>query len=116
MRPIGEVLTRTLVGLPFVCLAYWFPIRRWWRRWGATDLDVARAMPGDVEVSAPTYSATLAVTIHALPEHIWPWLVQMGYRRGGLYDRAGFGLKNRRSAPWKVHDGGLESSFECART
>ena len=42
-------------------------------------------MLGDGEVTLPSYEATLGVTINAAPEAIWPWLVQMGYRRGGLY-------------------------------
>jgi hypothetical protein len=42
-------------------------------------------MLGDNEVTLPSYEATFGVTIHAAPEAIWPWLVQMGYRRGGLY-------------------------------
>jgi hypothetical protein len=64
-------------------LLYWFLIRRWFSSWGSFDLDLARVMPGDV--ANPTYSATLGVTIKSSPEHVWPWLVQMGYRRGGLY-------------------------------
>ena len=42
-------------------------------------------MPGDAEISHPTYVATAAVTIEAPPEYIWPWLLQMGNGRGGLY-------------------------------
>jgi hypothetical protein len=85
-----------------LCVVYWFPTRRWFARWGATAADVARAMPGDAHVADPTYQATLAVTIAARPEHIWPWLLQMGYRRGGLYsydwlDRL-FGYLDRPSA------------------
>ena len=64
-------------------IVYWFPIRRWFCRWGASDVDLARVMPGDI--TNPTYSATLGVTTNSSPEHVWPWLVQMGYRRGGLY-------------------------------
>src|SRR6185295_4933586 len=50
----------------------------------------------------PTYSGTMAVIVDARPEHIWPWLVQMGYQRGGLYshdwlDRL-FGYLDRPSA------------------
>ena len=83
-------------------LIYSFPVRRWFRQWGSTDLDLERAMRGDGGVVQPTYSATLAVTINARPEHIWPWLVQMGYQRGGLYsydwlDRL-FGFLDRPSA------------------
>ncbi len=42
-------------------------------------------MPGDRQVTLPSYETTLGVTIDAAPAAIWPWLVQMGYRRGGLY-------------------------------
>ena len=57
----------------------------WCRTWGATDYEVARTMPGDRLVTLPSYETTLGVTIQTAPAAIWPWLVQMGYRRGGLY-------------------------------
>ena len=60
-------------------------IRPWQLRWGATDEEVARAMPGDDVVEQPTLNATRAVTIQARPEQIWPWLVQMGGTRAGWY-------------------------------
>ena len=73
-----------VVALALAAL-YWFPMRRWFRRWGATATDRPRVMAGDGAVVGPTYSATLAITVDARPKHIWPWLVQMGYQRGGLY-------------------------------
>ncbi len=42
-------------------------------------------MPGDGLVMAANYQTTRAVSIEAPPEAVWPWLVQMGFRRGGLY-------------------------------
>jgi len=60
-------------------------IRPWQLRWGATDEEVARAMPGDDVVTSPTFNATRAVTIKARPEEIWPWLVQIGCKRAGWY-------------------------------
>jgi hypothetical protein len=42
-------------------------------------------MRGDAEVPDANYSTTLAVTLDAPAAAIWPWLVQLGYRRGGLY-------------------------------
>jgi hypothetical protein len=42
-------------------------------------------MLGDKQVTLPSYEATLGVTIEAAPAAIWPWLMQIGYRRGGLY-------------------------------
>jgi hypothetical protein len=85
-----------------VALLYWFPIRRWFGRWGATADDLSRVMAGDGLLVHPTYSGTTAVIVNTPPEYIWPWLVQMGYQRGGLYsydwlDRL-FGYLDRPSA------------------
>jgi hypothetical protein len=60
-------------------------IRPWQLRWGATDEEVARAMPGDDVVKHATFNATRGVTIQARPEEIWPWVVQMGCKRAGWY-------------------------------
>jgi hypothetical protein len=59
-------------------------------------------MPGDGIIANPTHSAMDAITINASPDDIWPWLVQIGYQRGGLYsydwlDRL-FGFLDRPSA------------------
>ena len=91
-----------LFGALALALLYWFPARRCFERWGTTATDLTRVMAGDAAVVDPTYSATLAITVDARPEHIWPWLVQMGYQRGGLYsydwlDRL-FGYLDRPSA------------------
>ena len=42
-------------------------------------------MLGDTHVTQPSYEATLGVTINTAPADIWPWLIQIGYQRGGLY-------------------------------
>jgi hypothetical protein len=68
-----------------LALLYWFPVRRWFARWGTTQAERARVMPGDPLVENPTHRATHAVTVDASSDDIWPWLVQMGYQRGGLY-------------------------------
>jgi hypothetical protein len=54
-------------------------------RWGATDAEHVRGMPGDALSSRPTFLATRAITIDATPEAIWPWLLQLGYGRAGFY-------------------------------
>jgi hypothetical protein len=92
----------TLFAIVTFSMLYWFPLRRWMSRWGATPSDLARVMAGDALLVNPTYSGTMGVTVNARPEHIWPWLVQIGYRRGGLYsydwlDRL-FGYLDRPSA------------------
>ncbi len=65
--------------------AYLRLLRPWQLRWGATDDEVARPLPGDDHVLHPTFNATRAVTITARPEEIWPWLIQIGVTRAGWY-------------------------------
>jgi hypothetical protein len=59
--------------------------RRWHLRWGATDDEGSRPMPGDERVARPHFAPTRAITIDAPPEAVWPWLVQLGYGRAGWY-------------------------------
>ena len=95
-------MSPTLLIIFALAVMYWFPMRRWMARWGTTPSDLTRVMVGDSLIIDPTYSGTLAVIVNARPEYIWPWLVQMGYQRGGLYsydwlDRL-FGFLDRPSA------------------
>ena len=60
-------------------------IRPWQIHWGATDSEMGRSMAGDEIVKTPIFNATRAVTIQAQPEHIFPWIVQIGATRAGWY-------------------------------
>jgi proline iminopeptidase len=71
-------------------------------RWGASDEEVAGPYPGANLVPDGARGPTMAVTIDAPPNQVWPWLVQMGGDRGGWYswdhlDNAG------RSSAQRVH-------------
>jgi hypothetical protein len=68
-----------------LAVAYFVWIRPWQLRWGATDEEVRRPMPGDGLVSSPSFDATRAVTVQAPPRSIYPWIVQMGMTRAGWY-------------------------------
>jgi hypothetical protein len=54
-------------------------------RWGASDAEVAGAMPGDDVVPRAQFNATRSISIDAAPNDVWPWIVQLGYRRAGFY-------------------------------
>ena len=54
-------------------------------RWGATDEVVDKPLPGDELVPEPLLVTTKAVTIHANPQDVWPWIAQLGVDRGGMY-------------------------------
>jgi hypothetical protein len=62
-------------------------VRPWHQRWGATDDEVRRPLPGDEEVPNPTVQSTRATTIGAPPQDVWPWIAQIGYVG---YGRAGW--------------------------
>ncbi len=89
MRPAILVVVQR-IGAELVLFAllgsvYVFVIRPAQLHWGATPEEVVRPMPEDGIVAHPAFDATRAITIHATPEQIWPWLVQMGFRRAGFY-------------------------------
>lgn len=52
-------------------------------RWGATPDETSHTYPGDELVPDPDGGATMATPLPALPENVWPWLVQMGGEREG---------------------------------
>ncbi|GHE49701.1 hypothetical protein [Streptomyces capitiformicae] len=53
--------------------------------WGATHEEAARDLPGDELILDADGSSTMATTLPAPPEAVWPWLQQMGCNRGGWY-------------------------------
>ncbi|WP_201776790.1 hypothetical protein [Streptacidiphilus anmyonensis] len=67
--------------------------------WGASAVEVCRAMPGDELLPAAPLVSTRAVTVDAWPSGVWPWLVELGPGRGGAYTydwvATVFGLERR---------------------
>lgn len=53
--------------------------------WGATELETSMPLPGDELIPDPDGIQTMAVTVSAPAEQVWPWLMQMGVDRAGLY-------------------------------
>lgn len=81
---IGRV-GRVTAGLLVLLGAYHAGVRRRLLRWGADDSEVARGLPGDDRITDPYVVSTRAISVAAQPGDIWPWLAQLGDRRGGLY-------------------------------
>lgn len=79
---------------------YFNVIRPWHIRWGANDDEVKQLYPGDDLIAKPKINVTHAITIHAPTASVWPWLVQLGWGRGGWYsytsieNRLGHGFRN----------------------
>ncbi|MDG5777417.1 hypothetical protein VB773_21725 [Haloarculaceae archaeon H-GB2-1] len=93
---------RGLVVAGLVFVYGYLAIRSWLNNWGATDSETTQPLPGDDLVPDPNYQATRAITIDAPPEEVWPWIVQLGAGRGGLYSYDWldilFGILDRPSA------------------
>jgi hypothetical protein len=66
-----------------ISLGYVF--RPWHLRWQTTSEEASQPMPDDDLIANPTLELTRAITIEAPAANVWPWLVQMGYRRAGWY-------------------------------
>lgn len=68
--------------------------------WGATPLEMGEPAPGEEWLADPRITSTMAVTIDATPDTVWPWLLQLGVGRGGFYSYAwlenlfGCGVRN----------------------
>jgi hypothetical protein len=66
-------------------VAYPVVFRHWCLTWGARPDEVPRKLPGDELLAGAGIVSTRAITIDAPPAAVWPWLVQMGSGRGGVY-------------------------------
>lgn len=51
----------------------------------ATDEERVESFPGDSLVPNAKLVSTHAITIAADPSSVWPWVAQIGQRRGGFY-------------------------------
>lgn len=66
-------------------LLYVLAVRPWHSRWGATEEEVTRPLPGDDIVPKASVETTRSIDIAAPPADVYPWLVQIGQSRGGFY-------------------------------
>ncbi|MFC1951073.1 hypothetical protein ACFLXN_01525 [Chloroflexota bacterium] len=55
------------------------------RRWGSTEGELGRELPGDELVKNVKGWYNHAITIKAAPADVWPWIVQLGQNKGGFY-------------------------------
>jgi hypothetical protein len=82
-------------------IAVLYATRRYCRNWGATKEECQVRLPGDELVGDPVIQVTEAVWVDAPPSAVWPWLLQMGQDRGGIYSCQAlenlFGLRFRNA-------------------
>lgn len=55
------------------------------RTYGSTRDERSLVLPGDEIIPKPVVQTDHAITIGVPPSEVWPWVVQMGWGRGGWY-------------------------------
>jgi proline iminopeptidase len=78
-------MRRVIASIVGIAASYALFVRPRMLRWGATDAEIAREYPGRELIPDGYRGATMATTIDAPRERVWPWLLQMGYGRAGWY-------------------------------
>ncbi len=92
------ILRLKVVALSFLlglATAFWLQLREQHRSWGLVPADAERSLAGDELVDDPGIVETRTLIIDAAPSEVWPWLVQMGYERGGWYSYDKMDMKTR---------------------
>jgi hypothetical protein len=75
-----------VVGIIAVLIGFYlWIVYPWMNHWGATDAEVKATFPGDELVPNASVTTTRAITVQAAPAQIYPWIVQLGVDRGGMY-------------------------------
>lgn len=100
-------MSKTANSIAMVAMLY--AARRYYRDWGATKGERGQRFPGDGMVSDPAVQLTTAISVDAPASAVWPWLLQIGQDRGGLYlpevlgDFTGLNFRNARRihATWQ---------------
>jgi hypothetical protein len=85
MRAKTTFVVSAVAAVAGAAVAYAYAIRPWWRTWGVDPVEIELELPGDDLVADATVVETRGIEIGAPPADVWPWLVQMGYGRGGWY-------------------------------
>ncbi|KOT89929.1 hypothetical protein ADK86_27675 [Streptomyces sp. NRRL F-5755] len=103
-RPMFRSLPRA--GAVMAAVTYGVVIRPRLLTWGATRAEAAGDWPGDELIPQYDGQSTMATTLPAPPDAVWPWLVQMGCNRAGWYsfdrlDNAGRPSAERIVAQWQ---------------
>ena len=105
---------RRAVGVAILGAGYWTLVRPRMLNWGATTCEAQATLPGEDYLPDPDAESTMAITIDASRDDVWPWLLQMGQDRGGFYSHewaenlVGLDIQNadRISEEWQDLDVG----------
>jgi hypothetical protein len=79
---LKTIIVSMLAGM---VIAFYLQLREQQQTWGVVAADVGKTLAGDDLIADADIVETRTITVDAAPSSVWPWLVQMGYGRGGWY-------------------------------
>ena len=79
------IIVGALAGLIVLVILLAIVLTPWMNRWHTTPEERAARFPGDELVEAPKLLVNRGVTINAAPQAIYPWLLQIGADKAGMY-------------------------------
>ncbi len=85
LKFVGGLFAVAIIGIVVIAL-----LVPWMDRWGASRDEISASFSGDELVSSPRIIYNRVVAINATPEEIYPWIVQLGAERGGMYSYSWF--------------------------
>jgi hypothetical protein len=85
LKNVAKIIGSLAFLMLLALTAYFLLVQPWHVRWGTTNNEAERLLPGDDIVPQPDYRCTRAITIRAPAAEVWPWLLQIGQDRGGFY-------------------------------
>jgi hypothetical protein len=97
MRKLRNLVALGAGAVALAGTTYWLVVRPWAQDWGTDPGEATRPLPGDDVVPDAPVSDTRAITIEAPASAVWPWLMQMGYGRGGWYSYDAIDMKGASS-------------------
>jgi len=74
-----------LIAVSGIAALYFGFGRPWQLNWGANVSEQCSRLPGDELIGRADLTATRAIGIRCSPDHVWPWIAQLGQGRGGMY-------------------------------
>ena len=81
-----------------MAIAFYLQLRQQQQSWGVVPADVERSLAGDELIGNPDIIETRSLSVEAPPSAVWPWLIQMGYGRGGWYSYDRLDMQGRSAA------------------
>jgi len=85
LKLVGALFTVAIIGIVVIVL-----LMPWMDSWGATPDEISASLTGDELVLSPRITYTRTISIKAASEEIYPWIVQLGAEKGGMYSYSWF--------------------------